>query len=54
MAPAPVAVVSDNGRCFRGEVFKTAFDGQTRRYDTSGLGCDHPRPMASSKGGSAP
>ncbi|WP_187683277.1 integrase core domain-containing protein [Nocardia wallacei] len=27
MAPAPIAVVSDNGPCFRGEVFKTAFDG---------------------------
>ena len=27
MAPAPIAVVSDNGACFRGEVFKIAFDG---------------------------
>jgi putative transposase len=27
MAPAPVAVVSDNGPCFRGEAFKTGFDG---------------------------
>ncbi|WP_280331409.1 integrase core domain-containing protein [Nocardia wallacei] len=27
MAPAPIAVVSDNGPCFRGEVFKTAFVG---------------------------
>jgi putative transposase len=27
MAPAPVAVVSDTGTCFRGEVFKTGFDG---------------------------
>ncbi|WP_330252377.1 transposase family protein [Nocardia sp. NBC_00565] len=27
MAPAPIAVVSDNGPCFRGEVFKTAFAG---------------------------
>ena len=27
MTPAPIAVVSDNGPCFRGEVFKTAFDG---------------------------
>ncbi|WP_052281277.1 integrase core domain-containing protein [Nocardia vulneris] len=27
MAPAPIAVVSDNGSCFRGEVFKTAFLG---------------------------
>jgi putative transposase len=27
MAPAPIAVVSDNGPCFRGEVFKSAFDG---------------------------
>ncbi|MFJ1455185.1 transposase [Nocardia sp. N2S4-5] len=26
-APAPIAVVSDNGPCFRGEVFKTAFAG---------------------------
>ena len=25
--PAPIAVVSDNGPCFRGEVFKTAFAG---------------------------
>ncbi|GAJ86290.1 hypothetical protein NBRGN_108_00030 [Nocardia brasiliensis NBRC 14402] len=25
--PAPIAVVSDNGSCFRGEVFKTAFLG---------------------------
>ncbi|MEU6559244.1 integrase core domain-containing protein [Nocardia nova] len=28
MAPVPIAVVSDNGPCFRGEVFKTAFAGQ--------------------------
>ncbi|MGV9927138.1 integrase core domain-containing protein [Nocardia rhamnosiphila] len=27
MTPAPIAVVSDNGPCFRGEVFKIAFDG---------------------------
>lgn len=27
VAPAPIAVVSDNGPCFRGEVFKTAFAG---------------------------
>ncbi|NKY28547.1 integrase core domain-containing protein [Nocardia gamkensis] len=27
MAPVPIAVVSDNGPCFRGEVFKTAFAG---------------------------
>ncbi|MFI2336702.1 hypothetical protein ACH474_25250 [Nocardia rhamnosiphila] len=27
MTPAPIAVVADNGPCFRGEVFKTAFDG---------------------------
>ena len=27
MAPAPVAVVSDNGLCFRGEAFNTGFDG---------------------------
>ncbi|WP_338773904.1 integrase core domain-containing protein [Nocardia vulneris] len=27
MAPAPITVVSDNGSCFRGEVFKTAFAG---------------------------
>jgi putative transposase len=26
-APAPIAVVSDNGPCFRGETFRTAFDG---------------------------
>ncbi|NKX86227.1 integrase core domain-containing protein [Nocardia coubleae] len=26
-APAPIAVASDNGPCFRGEVFKTAFGG---------------------------
>ncbi|QBS38905.1 integrase core domain-containing protein [Nocardia sp. CS682] len=26
-AAAPIAVVSDNGPCFRGEVFKTAFAG---------------------------
>lgn len=26
-APAPIAVVSDNGPCYRGEVFKTAFTG---------------------------
>jgi putative transposase len=26
-APAPIAVVSDNGPCFRGETFKTAFEG---------------------------
>ncbi|WP_157187144.1 integrase core domain-containing protein [Nocardia vinacea] len=25
MAPAPIAVVSDNGLCFRGEVLETAF-----------------------------
>ena len=25
--PAPIALVSDNGPCFRGKVFKTAFDG---------------------------
>ncbi len=30
LAPAPIAVVSDNGPCFRGEVFKTAFDGPDR------------------------
>ncbi|WP_454199309.1 integrase core domain-containing protein [Nocardia sp. Marseille-Q1738] len=27
MAPAPIAVVSDNGPCFRGEAFKSAFAG---------------------------
>lgn len=27
MSPVPIAVVSDNGPCFRGEVFKTAFAG---------------------------
>ncbi len=27
MAPAPIAVVSDNGPCFRGEVLETAFAG---------------------------
>jgi putative transposase len=27
MAPAPIAVVSDNGPCFRGAVFKTALAG---------------------------
>ncbi|KZM70438.1 hypothetical protein AWN90_03925 [Nocardia terpenica] len=27
VAPAPIAVVSDNGPCFRGEVFATAFAG---------------------------
>ncbi|MGX9790080.1 transposase [Mycobacterium sp. MMS18-G62] len=27
-APAPIAVVSDNGPCFRGKTFQTAFDGQ--------------------------
>jgi putative transposase len=27
VTPAPIAVVSDNGPCFRGEVFKTAFAG---------------------------
>ncbi|MGF6885654.1 hypothetical protein ABIA39_007429 [Nocardia sp. GAS34] len=27
VAPPPIAVVSDNGPCFRGEVFKTAFAG---------------------------
>src|SRR5215217_4034887 len=27
MAAAPVAVVSDNGPCFRGEAVKTGFDG---------------------------
>jgi putative transposase len=27
LAAAPIAVVSDNGPCFRGEVFKTAFTG---------------------------
>ncbi|WP_155525800.1 MULTISPECIES: DDE-type integrase/transposase/recombinase [Nocardia] len=27
MVPVPIAVVSDNGPCFRGEVFKTAFTG---------------------------
>lgn len=26
-APAPIAVVSDNGPCFRGQTFQTAFDG---------------------------
>jgi transposase InsO family protein len=26
-APAPIAVVSDNGPCFRGQTFRTAFDG---------------------------
>lgn len=26
-APAPVAVVSDNGPCFRGQTFQTAFSG---------------------------
>jgi putative transposase len=30
MAPAPVAVVSDNGPCLRGEVLKTRFDGLHR------------------------
>jgi putative transposase len=25
-APAPIAVVSDNGPCFRGDVFKSAFE----------------------------
>jgi putative transposase len=27
-APAPIAVVSDNGPCFRGKTFQTAFSGQ--------------------------
>ncbi|MFF3574866.1 integrase core domain-containing protein [Nocardia jiangxiensis] len=27
MAPAPIAVVSDNGPCFRGEVLETVFAG---------------------------
>ena len=27
MSPVPIAVVSDNGPCFRSEVFKTAFVG---------------------------
>jgi len=27
VAPAPIAVVSDNGPCFRGKVFQTAFAG---------------------------
>lgn len=27
VVPAPIAVVSDNGPCFRGEVFKSAFAG---------------------------
>lgn len=26
-APAPIAVVSDNGPCFRGQIFQTAFAG---------------------------
>ncbi|MFQ2845928.1 hypothetical protein ACLILZ_34730, partial [Mycobacterium paragordonae] len=26
-APAPIAVVSDNGPCFRGKTFQTAFTG---------------------------
>src|SRR5437764_1388294 len=25
--PAPIALVSDNGPCYRGRVFKTAFEG---------------------------
>jgi len=27
-APAPIALVSDNGPCFRGQTFQTAFDGE--------------------------
>ncbi|MBF6341246.1 hypothetical protein IU450_36005 [Nocardia abscessus] len=27
MSPTPIAMVSDNGPCFRGEVFRTAFAG---------------------------
>lgn len=44
MAPAPIAVVSDGGPCFRGEVFKTAFAGPDPLPRHVRTRCDHPRP----------
>jgi hypothetical protein len=54
VAPAPIAVVSDSGPCFAERYSRPRSTDQTRCCDTSAPGCDHPRPTASSKGGSAP
>ncbi|WNG88665.1 hypothetical protein C6A87_005410 [Mycobacterium sp. ITM-2016-00317] len=45
-APAPVAVVSDNGPCFRRKTFQTAFTGEDPCCDTSGIASNHRKPTA--------
>jgi transposase InsO family protein len=42
---APIAVVSDNGPCFRGEVSRPRSPDRTRRCDTSAPVSGHHRPM---------
>ncbi|WP_020578281.1 hypothetical protein [Actinopolymorpha alba] len=37
-APTPIAVVSDNGPCFRGSVFADAFTARTRCCGRCGPG----------------
>jgi putative transposase len=54
IVPAPIAVVLDNGSCFRGETYRAAFadDDPLLRHVRTRV--DHLRPTASSNGSSAP
>jgi putative transposase len=52
--PAPIAVVSDNGPCFRGARFAEALPAMIRCCATSASASSPRRPTASSSGSSAP
>jgi hypothetical protein len=51
--PAPIAVVSDNGPCFRGAVFAEAFAGDDPLLRHVAPASSPRRPTASSNGSSA-
>jgi hypothetical protein len=53
MVPAPIAVVSDNGSCFRGETYQSAFAGDDRWCARSAPASGARRPTASSSDSSA-
>lgn len=53
--PAPIAVVSDNGPCFRGQTFQTAFDSNDPLLrHVRAPESNPPKPTAPSKASSAP
>jgi putative transposase len=53
VVPAPIAVVSDNGSCLRGETCQSAFAAMSRCCATSGPASGARRPTASSSDSSA-